>query len=63
MDPDSAFHGYLSGANPGFEKGGFDLVLKSDTGGATNNDNFLRFLVLHKKNTSWNGADPGYAKG
>ena len=31
-----------SGADPGFEKGGFDLVLKSDTGGATNNEDFLK---------------------
>ena len=27
-----------SGADPGFGKGGFNLVPKSDTGGATNND-------------------------
>ena len=26
-----------SGADPGFEKGGFDVVPKSDTGGATHN--------------------------
>ena len=25
----------MSGADPGFEKGGFNLVPKSDTGGAT----------------------------
>ena len=25
------------GADPGFEKGGFNVVLKSDTGGATHN--------------------------
>ena len=30
-------NGYVarSGADPGFEKGGFDVVPKSDTGGAT----------------------------
>ena len=27
----------LSGADPGFEKGGFNVVPKSDTGGATHN--------------------------
>ena len=26
-----------SGADPGFDKGGFDIVPKSDTGGATHN--------------------------
>ena len=31
----------IAGADPGFEKGGFDLVLKGDTGGAINNDDFL----------------------
>ena len=25
------------GADPGFEKGGFDVIPKSDTGGATDN--------------------------
>ena len=28
---------YISGADPGFEKGGFNVVPKSDTGGATHN--------------------------
>ena len=27
----------MTGADPGFGKGGFNLVPKSDTGGATNN--------------------------
>ena len=27
----------LTGADPGFEKGGFDVIPKSDTGGATDN--------------------------
>ena len=27
-----------SGADPGFEEGGFNLVPNSDTGGATNDD-------------------------
>ena len=31
-------HDANPGADPGFEKGDFNLVLKSDTGGATNND-------------------------
>ena len=26
----------ITGADPGFEKGGFNIVQKSDTGGATN---------------------------
>ena len=28
----------VTGADPGFEKGGFNLVPNSDTGGATNDD-------------------------
>ena len=28
---------YSAGADPGFEKGGFNVVPKSDTGGATHN--------------------------
>ena len=28
---------HLPGADPGFEKGGFNVVPKSDTGGATHN--------------------------
>ena len=31
-------HGGPAGADPGFGKGGFNLVPNSDTGGATNND-------------------------
>ena len=37
----------ISGADPGFEKGGFSLVPKSDTGGATYRD----FRKPHQQST------------